>query len=201
MASSLMRVLSRKRSRTSTIISEYAHDLLQEDVLDGSIRIDEGTGSGRFVLRELASLGDEQIASLTKQADIITSFKNVAGNIVLTFSQRGDIAAASASAAAAAGGSSAPPSFSSEELSKFVRPCDIVKIEEIVKHLFKCIPGIETVSYKHETPQDRNLVIVIFTLRLDSASIRAVRAHRDVAEVSIYPHKKTTLAIEVSIRQ
>ena len=200
MASSLMRVLSRKRSRTSTIISEYAHDLLQEDVLDGSIRIDEGTGSGRFVLRELASLGDEQIASLTKQADIITSFKNVAGNIVLTFSQRGDIAA-SASAASASASAAAPPSFSSEELSKFVRPCDIVKIEEIVKHLFKCIPGIETVSYKHETPQDRNLVIVIFTLRLDSASIRAVRAHRDVAEVSIYPHKKTTLAIEVSIRQ
>ncbi len=149
------------------------------------------------MLRELASLGDEQIASLTKQADIITSFKNVAGNIVLTFSQRGDIAASAALASAP----SEPPSVSSEELSKFVRPCDIVKIEEIVKHLFKCIPGIETVSYKNETTQDRNLVIVIFTLRLDSASIRAVRAHRDVAEVSIYPHKKTTLAIEVSIRQ
>ncbi len=191
---------SRKRSRTSTIISEYAHDLLQEDVLDGSIRIDEGNGSGRFSLRECVSLSDEQITSLTKQADLITAFKNVAGHVVVSFSPRSDLQALVPSSASEV---EAPPkaTFSSEELCKVVRPCDVAKIEEIINHLLKCLPSVEDVKYRHETPLDRKLVVVLYILKLDSSSLRALRRHRDIAEIALYPHKKTTLAIEVSIRQ
>ncbi len=196
---------SRKRSRTATLIDEYTSELLKQDVLHGSVVINEETDQGKFSLSKKTSLDDDCLMSLTKQRDIVTNFRNVDGNVLITFNQRGTTLPPPLPAAL-------PPALAEEiktpalkflyaELAKVVAPCDLERFEEITQHLIKCLPHVQSGMYKHATSQDRRVLIVVYVPKLDSSNIRSLRKNKNIVSLRVYPHEQSILAVDITIRQ